>query len=577
MPKITKKNKEDRKTVRNWFRSKEGQKALVANDLMLDPQGRPISVMLPEAEVSTLGNAPRDLSKDFLEGIRYGAGMVPLLGETLDYAESAYANKYGTDFFGNPMHGPLNAGITTAGIVIPNVVEKPVKAGFKVVKNALPKIGPILKKFESSIDWGKWNPDIPKNKDLMKEYREIEKRTKKDGTWMKNPDGTEFSGHPALFVQMQSKAFKEAFPEGYDKIYRGDSTYDGQGLTPTSKSRNLKGDAQFFSEDRSQAEQYAKSGAGNRETVGADYADMQSGVYEMAYPPDTPRLDLDTRGSGFSEIELFSEKTIPELESQISELKEIMRTSKNSSEKSNAAYNLSWIEEALKYIKDNPNPRRVSSDAEVADFLEKYRSWAQHSDDVDMPDGMLTDDIAMFMEENPDLYDRIVLRGLDDESIGDVNIINTSKAPYPKSLKGNVGTFDLNDPNVFKALIPAVGAGAIMSHKNKDMSSGGTVRIRKKVMPNAVKVSVDGYRRFSPDRENDCNIIESNRISMRDVDHPVVGVDNHGNVKVMFPEREYRFTGSSVLEIPVSRVSDMNESDIKEMAIKVAKNMGFLK
>jgi hypothetical protein len=314
----------------------------------------------------------------------------------------------------------------------------------------------------------------------MKEYREIEKRTKKDGTWMKNPDGTKFDGPPELFIQMQSKAFKKAFPRGYDKIYRGASSYDGQGLTPTSKSRNLKSDAHFFSEDRSQAEQYVKFGEKDRETVGADYADRHSGVYEMAYPPDTRRLDLDTRGSGFSNIELFSEKTIPELESQISELKEIIRTSKNSSEKVNAVHNLSWIEELLKYIKDNPNPRRVSSDAEVADFLEKYRLWAQYSDDAGFPEGMLTDDIAIFMEENPELYDRIVLRGLDDESIGDVNMINLSRAPYPKSLKGNVGTFDLNDPNVFKALIPTVGAGAIMSQKKKDgMASGGKVSLIK--------------------------------------------------------------------------------------------------
>jgi hypothetical protein len=100
------------------------------------------------------------------------------------------------------------------------------------------------------------------------------------------------------------------------------------------------------------------------------------------------------------------------------------------------------------------------------------------------------------------------------------------------------------------------------------------------LMPQLVKIgvgSVDGYRRFSPDRGNDFNIIESNRISMRDVDHPVVGVDNHGNVKVMFPENEYRFTGSSVLEIPVARVSDMSEKDIREMAVRVAKDMGFLK
>ena len=96
-------------------------------------------------------------------------------------------------------------------------------------------------------------------------------------------------------------------------------------------------------------------------------------------------------------------------------------------------------------------------------------------------------------------------------------------------------------------------------------------------MPHIVKMSVEGYRRYSEDEQNAFNIIESNRISMRDVDYPVVGIDNHGNVKVMFPEREYRFTGSRVLEIPVRGVSNMSESDIKDMAVRVAKDMGFLK
>jgi hypothetical protein len=486
MPKpIRRKDRERLDFLRRFFTSRRGQDILREQDVPVGTIN-----LLPEAEV--IGTPTKyqeaDLAMAALLALREGAGMVPLLGETLDYAESAYANKYATDFFGNPMYGPLNAAITTAGIVVPNVIEKPVKAGVKAIKKAVPKINPKLKKFKSSIDWGKWNPDTPKNKELMKEYREIEKRTKEDGTWMKNPDGTKFDGPPELFIQMQSKAFKKAFPEGYDKIYRGATTYDGRGLTSTSKSREFEGNAQFFSEDRSQAEEYAKFGAENRKTVGADYAGRQSGVYEMAYPPNTSRIDLDTRGSGFSDIELFSEKTIPELESQISELKEIIRTSKNSSEKSNAAFNLDWMEEALKYIKDNPNPRRVSSDAEVADFLDKYRLWAKSNKNAAMPNGMFTEDIAMFMEDNPDLYDRIVLRGLDDESIGDVNMINLSRAPYPKSLKGNVGTFDLSDPNVFKALVPIIGMSAAIklakSHgvenPGEKMSKGGMISTKKK-------------------------------------------------------------------------------------------------
>lgn len=465
------------------------KRMLASGNWKLGPNGELLRVSAKEANQAALQR-----SREAANPAKYSPTTVGFMTpERKEYLENLNrpltpmeAREYATVSF-DPSEGPnvlfgLAAGSTPVEPVGALVGQGLKRAGntFQALRKGTP--------FKSEIDWGKWNPDTPKNKELMEEYHEIEKRTKEDGTWMKNPDGTKFDGPPELFVQMQSKAFKKAFPRGYDKIYRGASSYDGQGLTPTSKSRNLKSDAHFFSEDRSQAEQYVKFGEKDRETVGADYADRHSGVYEMAYPPDTRRLDLDTRGSGFANIELFSEKTIPEFESQISELKEIIRTSKNSSEKSNAAFNLDWIEELLKYIKDNPNPRRVSSDAEVADFLEKYRLWAQSSDDAGFPEGMLTDDIAIFMEENPELYDRIVLRGLDDESIGDVNMINLSRAPYPKSLKGNVGTFDLSDPNVFKALVPIIGMSAAIKlaksqgveNPGEKMSNGGIIPKKKK-------------------------------------------------------------------------------------------------
>lgn len=472
MPKLKRKDRKNRDTVKDWYRSQEGQEALRDGDLMLDPYGRPISVMLPEAEVSTLGNAPRDLSKDFLEFLRYGAGTAPILGEALDYAESAYANKYGTDFFGNPMHGPLNAGITTAGIVLPNAIETPVKLGVKAVKNAVAKMGPKLKKFKSSIDWAKWNPETPNHPELMKEYLEIEKRSKADGTWMKNADGTDFDGPPELFVQMQSKAFKEAFPEGYDKLYRGVRSGEGKKISPTTKSDLSKDDATFFSEDRHQALEY--SGWGGGETIGSDYGDMDRGVFELAYPPNTSRVDIDTRGSSHYNIEKYDEKA---LRDRLSELEDQVKNSTNQWDVEGALEEAEMIKEAL----DLRVKRRLSPDAEVDEFSKRFDEWRLREPEIpfNMRE-MTTDDVAEFMQRNPDLYDRVVFRGLDDENIGDVNIINLGKAPFPKSLKGNVGTFNLNDPNVFKAVIPAVGLGAVATYKNKDeMSGGGSVRLKK--------------------------------------------------------------------------------------------------
>ena len=48
--------------------------------------------------------------------------------------------------------------------------------------------------FDSEIDWRKWNLNTANNPELIKEYEAIEKATKADGTWMKNPDGSPFVG-----------------------------------------------------------------------------------------------------------------------------------------------------------------------------------------------------------------------------------------------------------------------------------------------------------------------------------------------------------------------------------------------
>ena len=84
-------------------------------------------------------------------------------------------------------------------------------------KNVGKKTDDVLKqlsgsgKFKSEIDWGKWNKEIPNNKVLMEEYNSIEETAKANGTWMKNPDGTDFPGLPEQFVQQNSKNFKKAF------------------------------------------------------------------------------------------------------------------------------------------------------------------------------------------------------------------------------------------------------------------------------------------------------------------------------------------------------------------------------
>ena len=62
------------------------------------------------------------------------------------------------------------------------------------------------------------------------------------------------------------------------------------------------------------------------------------------------------------------------------------------------------------------------------------------------------------------------------------------------------------------------------------------------------KFSTTGYKRNSPDVNNDVNIIPSVDITMKGVDFKVRGVDNLGNTKIMKPGKNYKFPGTIVKE-----------------------------
>jgi len=61
-------------------------------------------------------------------------------------------------------------------------------------------------------------------------------------------------------------------------------------------------------------------------------------------------------------------------------------------------------------------------------------------------------------------------------------------------------------------------------------------------------ISIEGYKRDSPDVNNPYNIIPSGNITMEDVDFAVKGRDNLGNELIMEPGGNYQFPGDSVLE-----------------------------
>lgn len=64
------------------------------------------------------------------------------------------------------------------------------------------------------------------------------------------------------------------------------------------------------------------------------------------------------------------------------------------------------------------------------------------------------------------------------------------------------------------------------------------------------KISISGFKHNSPDKDNDFNIIPSNKISMKGVKFPVHGIDDTGHSQIMMPGAEYTFPGNVVMEMP---------------------------
>ncbi len=129
--------------------------------------------------------------------------------------------------------------------------------------------------FKSEIDWGKWNKEIPENTQLIKEYNAIEQSSKANGSWMKNPDGSEFKGTPEQFVQQNSQNFKKAFGNSIVRDEKGDiiKMYHGsinkEPLTEYITPKRLKDfkrrtqttketDHTFFSPKKEIADKYSK-------------------------------------------------------------------------------------------------------------------------------------------------------------------------------------------------------------------------------------------------------------------------------------------------------------------------------
>ena len=87
--------------------------------------------------------------------------------------------------------------------------------------------------------------------------------------------------------------------------------------------------------------------------------------------------------------------------------------------------------------------------------------------------------------------------------------------------------------------------------------------------------STEGYKKDSPDINNPFNIIPSGNISMKDVDFPVMGIDNLGNKQMMTPGGEYEFPGDMVFEMPMGKSGIEIKPENKGKFTRWAKKRGM--
>ena len=265
----------------------------------------------------------------------------------------------------------------------------------------------------SEINWGNWNKEILENKPLMQEYTAIEEASKANGTWMKNPDGSPFVGskltkeeiiaHPKLSNDITNEEIaKMQFVQQQSSHFKkafGDSKLINPDGSPWILQHGSPKKFDTFDESKFQLGDSGYSG---------------SGIYTV--PPKGSADSYTISGRRFHTGDI--EPTLYRLYGQ--------------------GNNPITSEELIKLGVNSPAGKEM-------DLFHFHRKSAP------LNEQLLDYDVAIHNQS----------RGI--ERIKDLDDAWEVVFPTNKQLKsaiGNNGMFDLTNPNIYKALIPAIGLGA---------------------------------------------------------------------------------------------------------------------
>jgi hypothetical protein len=304
---------------------------------------------------------------------------------------------------------------------------------------------------KSEVDWAKWNKEMPENKALMQEYQAIEQEAKANGTWMKNPDGSPFVGtNPtakelafhnvnmtpeeaikAQFIQQKSKNLKENMP---DIMTNNDGTIKTNYHNSSNKFDSFNDN--FF----------GKSDYG---WYGKGVYTHPSRKYTASYGDNTYPLYLNSKNKGVigkSNLEnaLYYGRTKEEIRDILSE-----------------DYNF--------MMKHNNVTGLLNSDIRDIPAIIKAGGYKKYTAKRFEPLIKRTDE-QLEKVQTASLNDFTSLYNpMNQETV-------TPFANYPKSAIGNNGMFDMTNPNIYKAVVPAaVVGGAMQSSQPEQQAYGGPI------------------------------------------------------------------------------------------------------
>jgi hypothetical protein len=315
-------------------------------------------------------------------------------------------------------------------------ITPPIKPIIKTLSHTVPEVSnlikhelPLLTKVNSAtsvpaihkfvpevtqLDWAKWNKATPDFSKLMQEYSDIEEFTKGTGTWMKNADGTPYMGSPQQFIQEQSSYFKNAFPEGYETVFRGVNKKNA--FADFNRGKGFSGDRGIFTANPELAYQYANYHAGTEPiTLNPFVNDNVQGIYELIYPKGK-QLIHDAQGADWRNVDILNNTT------------------------SNDPFELQRLNDYFGNLQRSENDVLMQNNNGLSSPFPRTRP------------GLLTttDKIADYIPQTN--LNSILLKNIVDGGFGNVTIVNNRPGNYLKSRIGNTGFFKMDNSHIYKSL-----------------------------------------------------------------------------------------------------------------------------